>query len=279
MSVQPDRPTVAASGLLLILALLALAPQASSYHEETEAKPTVTILDPGEGSTVEGQVEVMGEASAEDTVHHVEVQVDGGEWVEAEGRQDWTYSWDTTVLDEGSHELAARSFDGMKYSDVDRVNVTVQNGQDEGNATDDGNTTGEDNATEDLGPTVAIESPPPEAELNGTVVIRGTASSEAGDIQQIEVQVDDEDWRNAEGTTSWSYEWNTSEADGGEHEITVRAIDTTGNTNETTRTYEVEGGGLADIAEGAPEPTSPTGVALLVVAGMAGLGLVLWARS
>lgn len=278
MSVQPNLSTVAASGVLVILVLLALAPQASSYHEGSEAKPTVNILDPGEGSTVEGQVEVRGEASAEDTVHHVEVQVDGGEWVEAEGREDWTYSWDTTAIEDGKHTLAARSFDGTKYSDLDQVNLTVENGE-EGNATEDGNTTEDDNATEKTKPTVTVESPAPEAELNGTVVIRGTASSPVGAIQQVEVQVDDNAWKNAEGTDSWSFEWNTSDADGGEHEITVRAIDTAGNTNETTRTYEVEGGGIADITEEAPEPTSPAGVALLVVAGMAGLGLVLWGRS
>lgn len=276
MSRRPTLPTILASGLLLALAVLALASPASSYHEGSQPAPTVTINHPGEGDVVTGLVEVRGEASAEESVHSVEVRVDAGDWVEASGRENWTYEWNTTGLEDGDHLVSARSFDGTKYSEVDQRNVTVSNGPgDDGNTTDDGNAT-EENTTEPVKPTVEIRDPPPEAEVNGTVLIHGTASSAAGTIDRVMIQVDDGPWTRAEGTATWSFEWNTTGLDGGDHEVTVRAFDTNDNSNETTRTYEVEGGGFADVAD-TPEPTSTTGVALLVVAAMASIGLVLWA--
>ncbi|KAA0009870.1 MAG: tandem-95 repeat protein, partial [Thermoplasmata archaeon] len=76
-------------------------------------------------------------------------------------------------------------------------------------------------------PTVAIIHPENGATVSGTIMIQGKASDEDGNetIQKIEIKIDDKDWTQATGTTSWSYEWNTTQAGKGNHTIYVWAYD------------------------------------------------------
>jgi plastocyanin len=92
--------------------------------------PTVAIDAPAEGEEVSGTVEVAGSASDPDgAVQRVDVRIDGGPWREAQGTTSWTFSWDTTDVDEGGHTVEARSYDGEAFGDLASVNVTVDNPQ------------------------------------------------------------------------------------------------------------------------------------------------------
>ena len=76
-------------------------------------------------------------------------------------------------------------------------------------------------------PTVTITYPSDGATVNGTITIQGTASDEDGDetIQKVEVKIDNGNWVVATGTTSWSYEWNTTQVENGQYTIYARACD------------------------------------------------------
>jgi hypothetical protein len=92
--------------------------------------PAVTITSPQEGATVSGTIMVQGNASDPDgngTLHRVEIRIDNGTWRYADGNTSWTYTWDTTTVQDGEHSIAARSYDGTSYSPVVSRNVTVDN--------------------------------------------------------------------------------------------------------------------------------------------------------
>jgi serine protease AprX len=73
-----------------------------------------------------------------------------------------------------------------------------------------------------LPPVVYID---PLSEANGTVVITGTASSAHQTIETVEVRIDSGPYEPAEGTTTWSYEWNTTSVPNGPHLVIARAFD------------------------------------------------------
>lgn len=90
--------------------------------------PTVDITSPSDGETVSGEVTVTGTADApSSTLEHVEVRIDDGDWQTATGTTDWAFDWDTVAVTDGTHTIRARAYDGILYSDVASVQVTVDN--------------------------------------------------------------------------------------------------------------------------------------------------------
>jgi hypothetical protein len=65
----------------------------------------------------------------------------------------------------------------------------------------------------------------PLSQANGTVVITGTASSVRETIQSVEIRIDSGQYEQAHGTTTWSYEWNTTSVPNGPHLVIARAFD------------------------------------------------------
>ena len=91
--------------------------------------PTISITYPTNGTTLNGPVTVRGNANDDDAVHKVEVKIDDGTWETAEGTMEWQYLWDTTQVDDGSHTVHARSYDGCNYSAVATVYIIVDSQQ------------------------------------------------------------------------------------------------------------------------------------------------------
>ena len=90
--------------------------------------PRAAILEPDEDDTVNGTVRVQGNASDPDgVVLYVEVRIDAGAWQQATGRGNWTYFWNTLLIDDGDYLVEARAYDGDVYSPIVGVNVTVYN--------------------------------------------------------------------------------------------------------------------------------------------------------
>ena len=97
--------------------------------------PKCNITDPQEGATLSGTYLITGNASDPDNgLARIEVQIttsstpQDGKWLNVTGLGQWTYSWDTTSLSNGGYKIFARSYDGLAYSQVSTVNVTVNNG-------------------------------------------------------------------------------------------------------------------------------------------------------
>jgi len=88
-------------------------------------------------------------------------------------------------------------------------------------------------------PTVAITSPANGTTVSGTVSISGTANDTDGDVQSAQVKIGTGSWTNATGTTSWSYDWDTTNVANGSHTIYARSYDGTNYSNISSVTVTV----------------------------------------
>ncbi|MEE8183600.1 MAG: fibronectin type III domain-containing protein [Thermoplasmata archaeon] len=91
-------------------------------------KPTINIANPLPGEEIAGEYLIQGTAGdADGTVQYVQVKIDTGAWNLASGTTSWDYSWNTTYHTNGPHLIYARSFDGLVFSNVTSVGITLNN--------------------------------------------------------------------------------------------------------------------------------------------------------
>ncbi|TET89262.1 MAG: hypothetical protein E3J35_10245 [Methanomassiliicoccales archaeon] len=84
----------------------------------------------------------------------------------------------------------------------------------------------EANATpENQPPTCNVTDPINGAAISGTITVNGTASDIDGTVEKVEIRIDSTSWIEVTGTTSWSYEWNTTTVSNGDHTVHVRSYD------------------------------------------------------
>jgi len=94
------------------------------------SKPTVTITYPSNGASVSELVMISGTTSNPDAsvnISSVEVKIDDGDWILADGTARWSYEWATYSTQNGKYTISARSYNGKGYSDTASISVTVNN--------------------------------------------------------------------------------------------------------------------------------------------------------
>lgn len=77
-------------------------------------------------------------------------------------------------------------------------------------------------------PACEITHPEEHARIHETYSITGSAHDEDGTVVAVDISIDGGPWIPVNGTTSWSYEWDTTEVDNGEHTIHARCLDDDG---------------------------------------------------
>jgi parallel beta-helix repeat protein len=90
-----------------------------------------------------------------------------------------------------------------------------------------------------LQPGCQVDSPSDDSEVSGDVTVDGTASDPDGTIVMVEVRIGDSPWLEAEGTTSWTFEWDSTKNSNGEIDIRVRSFDGESYSEEVIRTLTV----------------------------------------
>ena len=88
---------------------------------------TARITQPIQGAVVNGTVVINGKASTKEEITEIYLRIDTGEWMLVEGNSTWEYSWNTSSYSNGVHTLAVRCSDGVNYSSIDVITVTVYN--------------------------------------------------------------------------------------------------------------------------------------------------------
>ncbi|MFX0091700.1 MAG: lamin tail domain-containing protein [Candidatus Hodarchaeota archaeon] len=88
--------------------------------------PSVTITNPSNGATVSGIVSVTADASDDVGVSKVEFYIDDV-LKYTDSMSPYSYSWDTTSYNNGTHSIKAIAYDAASNSDLDQISVTVQN--------------------------------------------------------------------------------------------------------------------------------------------------------
>ncbi len=109
------------------------------------------------------------------------------------------------------------------------------------NAVGEGPGSNEANATPTNQPPTCIIITPTEGEtVSGTYAITGTAADSDGVVLEVEIRIDDGDWIDVTGTTSWSYDWDTPNLPKGQHSVWARSYDGTNYSNEVNVTINVD---------------------------------------
>ena len=80
-------------------------------------------------------------------------------------------------------------------------------------------------AVDNQPPTCMIVAPNPGETITGSYLIVGEASDSDGVVNFVEVRIDDSNWTFAGGASDWTYQWDTTLADNGEHTIYARSYD------------------------------------------------------
>lgn len=92
--------------------------------------PTVNIIHPKDGDIVNGSVQIQGSANDLDaTISKVEIRINEGPWQSTIGTTEWSHWWHTNLLNisDGSYQIAARSYNGVSYSNISEITVILDN--------------------------------------------------------------------------------------------------------------------------------------------------------
>ncbi len=99
-------------------------------NQRENIRPLTEITEPEQGEKVKGTVVIKGTASDTDgTVQRVEISINGGEWMTADGTESWFFQWDTTKEENGNYTIRVRSYDGTNYSEEKTLKLIVDNNE------------------------------------------------------------------------------------------------------------------------------------------------------
>jgi hypothetical protein len=187
--------------------------------------PTISLTSHIDYETVEDTITLGGKMDdIEGTVRLVEVKIESSEtdienaeifnWQPAKfdvSINNWTYTWDTTMVPDGFYEITAQVYDGALTSDTS-VEIQIKNGQ-------------------NFEPIVEISYPAENDKVNGTIIISGTVHDPDLDgINDLQIRIGAEmDWTpiklQSENQTVWSYTWDTTTLTDRNYNILAKAYD------------------------------------------------------
>jgi hypothetical protein len=98
--------------------------------EQENSIPLVTITYPTYNQYVSSIVKITGTSIDNDgntQISLVEIKINGSEWIEVEGTNEWSYDWNTYQYKDGISSIYARAWDGRDYSEIYEVSVQIEN--------------------------------------------------------------------------------------------------------------------------------------------------------
>jgi thermitase len=189
----------------------AVAAAASTTTTTDKIAPTVNIDSPSNGSTVSGSAIVNVAASDSVGVARVDLYVDGAVYA-SDTLTPFSFSWDTSLLADGSHSLAAMAYDPAgNFGTSPSVVVNVSNGG---------------SVADTQPPSVAINSPAstsPGNKLNVSV----SATDNVG-VAKVELYVDGS-LVGSDSAAPYTFSVNTRKFSSGSHSLQAKAYDPSGN--------------------------------------------------
>ena len=204
----------------------------SLYNGQTTTPPVTSIVAPTAGSTVQGNVAVIAQASGANGIAGVKLLIDNVQFGSEITSGNYSWTWNSTSVSNGAHILTvvARDSQGQTGSGSETVQVS--------------------NVV--AAPVVSITSPTANSTVSGTVSLAASASSSIG-IASVQFSVDG----TAVGTATsspYSATWDSTKATNGTHTITALAKDTAGTTSSATVSFMVNNVVAAPLVS----VTSPT---------------------
>jgi uncharacterized protein YkwD len=204
----------------------------------TAKPPAVSIAQPANNAVLSGTVLLAGTASDAVGLADVELSIDQGPQVPVTGRQNWTYTLDTTRFSNGSHTMTVTAMNTSGLTVAATVTVTVSNG-----------------ATSQP-PTVAIVSPAPGATVSGIASILGTAGDAVG-LKTVMFTMDGGAPVAVSGLQNWTYALDTTNLSNSSHTLAVTATNQAGLSTTASQSLMVSNAGSAPPAAPTVSLVSP----------------------
>ena len=62
-------------------------------------------------------------------IQSVQLKIDNGDWMNSNGTSNWIYKMDTLDYSKGVHSIYVRSYDGEDYSNIESIEIIIENNQ------------------------------------------------------------------------------------------------------------------------------------------------------
>ena len=94
--------------------------------------PTVAIVDPVDGDTLNGNYRILVSASDDNSISSVELSINNGNWIDITQYMDnngyYYYDWDTTTVTDGTYNIDSRATDNNAQTTLaSTISVNVKN--------------------------------------------------------------------------------------------------------------------------------------------------------
>ena len=190
------------------------------YTDRDPIPPGVEIVYPEEGAKVNRTIWVNGTATGDD-LDRVEMRVDSGPWLTANGTRDWSLELTPAMMSPGVVKLFARAIWGMNISSIAIVNITF--------ATPPGTNERPNltNVETDWGD-----------DGEGWLRVEGMAEDDTA-VMYVEYRIDEGPWVKVNTTGNWSFDIDTRDLPVGEHLLEIRSGDGTTLSDIHTETFTV----------------------------------------
>lgn len=181
-----------------------------------DSPPVCVITSPLDGVTIGGLITISGTASDPDTsddITKVEISLNDSAWEDADGTTAWSYETDLYTIGNGPLNIKARSYNGAIYSDVDEIDITV------------------DNSVANTVPVLSFELSDntvagPDVWINGTLIDPELPNQTVGVMLGIDADpVLAVNLTEDSGTWTWSILLDLWGFEEGDHDIKVKAVD------------------------------------------------------
>ncbi|GAB6139124.1 Ig-like domain-containing protein [Halanaerobaculum tunisiense] len=189
--------------------------------------PVVNIDSPPDGSIVNDITPIEVSSTDNECLDRVELYIDGDlvftQLVAPGTGTTFTFDWNTTIEDDGPHNIKAVAVDCAGNEVTDEIQLIVDN---------------------EL-PEVSIDNPPDGSFVTGTIPI-DVSGSDNECLDRVELFIDGNLVRteivDPPGGTEldFTFNWNTLAFSNGSHQVRAVATDCAGNTAETTSTFIVD---------------------------------------
>ena len=188
--------------------------------EQENHPPVIWIEVPANNSIVSGEIAFKGHAKDDGGVKLVDFVIDSKEYqaTDTSGNETW-WSWklvfNTTILENGKYKVTAWAWDKEENKGGNDIIYIIVN-----------NTKPKENHW----PYVTITHPKNEATVKGTIMIKGNAWDNDGNVTLVQVRIA-EVWYNATDTTTnsswynWSLQFDTTKLKDGEYKVTAISKD------------------------------------------------------
>ncbi|HWR17313.1 MAG TPA: Ig-like domain-containing protein [Terriglobales bacterium] len=201
--------------------------------------PTVSVVAPGNGTTVNGTISLSSQASDNSGIKSVRFLIDGNPFGATLTTLPYDVSWDTTTVANGTHTISATATDyAGNATNAAVVTVTVQN-----NLSGGGDTSP---------PNVIITSPVGGSTVAGTLNMIATAADNTGVIG-VQFLLDGTNFGSEVTSPPYTKSWNTTLNTNGAHRVEARARDAAGNVGSAVVQVAVD-----NTVPPGPDTTKPT---------------------